>query len=803
MTLSKLTGYSWTRKHDDPDIPHFASVPEIRVPQPRSALMDDHLQTLEDLITFCQDGATRGNKTRAVGSHWALSDAAISDYGYIETHAPDNGYQAMGRTLFEVVPRCLNRDLLNYLGDQWEIPPAYFVHVESGKRIYQLYSELDYGDQDNQESLARAIEGRYGNTSYLGAWSFETLGGAGGQTVLGALTTGTHGGDWQIPPIADSVQALHLVADGGVHYWIEPSAGYNGFTLTDDDALKQVYGIARFGGPGNFQIVRDDDLFESVLVGVGRFGVIYSIVLKAVPQFALHEERRLHVSPNVLNTWQAVRSSIGNSAGPLYQVAPPAAAKSHFLQVALCLTPYGNPLSNLCGVTKRWKVGIPPGAPGRAERRGDIDDAFDVRIQGPRFSRAGNSFAYTPVPGNLTAAQGPSMLARACAYANFLEGLIQEVIDDIVDFLENNVVSQTLNTVAGIGSGGLLPLDPALWLLIELLKLFLDELKDELVQGVGARRAGEVIGDLSTTLLDHQDPAERLAGVILWRMISYKIFAEMQSDQDFEALSYAVMDTHDYHDISCNVNVDSIEVFFAANDPMLPAFIDAIAAFERAQEENDGRAFVGYASLRFTGATRAKLGMQRYPVTCAVEIAGLLDAKGTRPLIDYALTFARNHNVHGILHWGQRNPCNSGDTEFIFGDTPSSPSGDLLTWRQSLSAVTDNGRLDRFSSAFSRQTGLEVVQPRISLFSSNQSALPVGGSCNLQWDCTANPSTATMTLTVIDPSGNVFTTPLATRTGSRSLTLSEAGATQAILTATVASTTGDRTSSASITITAT
>jgi len=40
------------------------------------------------------------------------------------------------------------------------------------------------------------------------------LGGVDGQTVFGELTTGTHGGDFAQPPIADSVAALHLVADG-------------------------------------------------------------------------------------------------------------------------------------------------------------------------------------------------------------------------------------------------------------------------------------------------------------------------------------------------------------------------------------------------------------------------------------------------------------------------------------------------------------------------------------------------------------------------------------------------------------
>ena len=75
-----------------------------------------------------------------------------------------------------------------------------------------------------QTSLAVLMRDQWGNPSYLGPWGFRTLGGAGGQTVFGALTTGTHGGDFRAGPIAESVVALHLVADGGRHYWIEPGS---------------------------------------------------------------------------------------------------------------------------------------------------------------------------------------------------------------------------------------------------------------------------------------------------------------------------------------------------------------------------------------------------------------------------------------------------------------------------------------------------------------------------------------------------------------------------------------------------
>lgn len=135
-----------------------------------------------------------------------------------------------------------------------------------------------------------SFDRQFGNSSYRGSWGFATLGGAGGQTVFGALATGTHGGDFRIAPMADSVMAMHLVADGGKHYWIEPeSLTPLGTRVADDDLLTALYGQRRYGGRRNFEIIRDDDVFNSVLISVGRFGIVYSIVMAAVRQYCLHQ----------------------------------------------------------------------------------------------------------------------------------------------------------------------------------------------------------------------------------------------------------------------------------------------------------------------------------------------------------------------------------------------------------------------------------------------------------------------------------------------------------------------------------
>jgi hypothetical protein len=690
MAVTQLLDSSWTRKHDLPGAPLFPAAPKIYFPT-----------SLQDLIEICKSRPA-GERLKAAGSHWALSTAAVSDTAFIETHDPLNRFPSMDQTRYDIVPKCLHPKIIEALKNQHPQPfnttnvneneGTYFIHFESGKRVYQLYAELDRGDTDNPHSLANFLKAE-GNSDYSGPWAFPTLGGAGGQTVFGALNTGTHGGDHRQAPISDAVVALHLVADGGKHYWIEPEF-FNAFEspLTDEDRVTAVYGVDEFGGKENFQFIRNTDMFNAVLVSAGRFGVVFSVVMKAVRQYCLHEERRI-------KDWKDVKLLINDLNSDLYKLptavaAPaPATGANRFLQVAVSLTPYGFFTRNLAGITKRWNIPAVPDATnpnGRMERAG---------------VNAGSSVSYTPDPDKPDQAKPIGFLERACSSANFIDGVIEAVAFEIKEFVEDNTVAigGTVAAVAAVaGTAGLLALAAALTLLLAALFAFLAALRAS-----GNARLGQTIDDLRSLLLDHDDPDLQAAGVFIWQCIYYKLFKSQQEDLDYGAISYAVMDLHNYLDLSCNVNVDSIEVFFDASDQMLIAYIDALIAFETAQEYQ-GRSFGGYASLRFMGSSQALLGMQRWPVTCSVEIAGLKDVNGTKELIDYAISLALNNNYRAILHWGQRNTSTVQNIEDRFGNTALVRAGELQTWREALKRITEDGRFTGFSSAFTRQTGLEI-----------------------------------------------------------------------------------------------
>ena len=188
MALDEVAGQVWTRKHDDVALPVVPNAP--RTIYPRS---------LDECIEICRTRKPH-ERIRAAGSHWALSEAAMSDSVFVETNDPTGIHAPMDRTLYNVVPTCVSHAFKAALANARPVPFSgtagnpqehlYPIHFETGKRVYQAYSELDSGDTV-PESLATELDKRFGNKTYLGSWGFRTLGGAGGQTVFGALNTGT------------------------------------------------------------------------------------------------------------------------------------------------------------------------------------------------------------------------------------------------------------------------------------------------------------------------------------------------------------------------------------------------------------------------------------------------------------------------------------------------------------------------------------------------------------------------------------------------------------------------------------
>jgi len=207
--------------------------------------------SLADLVELIMRAERDGHKVRVVGSGWAFESIAYSPDWMVCLKRLNKVLDQTAGLLRGVVETCLNAEwrARRQRGEQ-------LVHVEAGIRVADLSDELD------RRGLA-----------------LPTLGGANGQALAGVINTSTHGGDIDFGPFPDLVVAMHVVTVGGREIWVERGSA----PVTDDHELAQTLACK------DLEIIRDDELFNAMLVGLGRFGVVYSYVLHVTTAFRLAE----------------------------------------------------------------------------------------------------------------------------------------------------------------------------------------------------------------------------------------------------------------------------------------------------------------------------------------------------------------------------------------------------------------------------------------------------------------------------------------------------------------------------------
>lgn len=162
--------------------------------------------------------------------------------------------------------------LLPLENELWHVrtPPRPLVRVACGARIRFLNA-----------ALARA------------GLAFTNLGGYDGQTLIGAISTSTHGSGVGIPPLCDGVRSLDLITTAGQYYRIEPTRG-----LTDPEKFQHRYGATR-------KLVQSDAWFWSAVVSLGCMGVIHSVVMQVSPAYRLQERRSMRCWSDVTRDLRA------------------------------------------------------------------------------------------------------------------------------------------------------------------------------------------------------------------------------------------------------------------------------------------------------------------------------------------------------------------------------------------------------------------------------------------------------------------------------------------------------------------
>lgn len=508
-----------------------------------------------------------GQSLRVIGAGWAFEDIAKSDAWVVSLAQLDRQLEYVvgsnGAGLTDTW-RAVQRDVS---------ATKRLVHVEAGVRIATLCERLQ------AQGLA-----------------MPTLGGANGQALAGVISTSTHGGDWQQPPFPDLVKAVHLVTDGGRELWIERQSD----PITTDDRLRPLLPCA------TTDIVRDDRVFDAVLVACGRFGVIYSLVLEVRKSFRVVE---VIATPTQAEVMQALRD--GQAANTLFQPlfdllesrpkpadTSDATGTPYFLQIL-----FNSQNPNDVWVHRRWETTVaadlPPAPPVPAGEHvaatGSLHDLAVniVAAANAALVVAAGIAATIPVVGWFTS-------LYILGLTIYLDGLIASR-----NFRFGSVVSAALD---------------ALW------KVPL---------------ASHAIPGINFSVIDDEFRSRIGTGR---RGPHFLITSGRRTDSD-----------------QTDFRVDSIEVVFDATQPGFLDFLDDVLAKAPSFQQ------AGIISLRPSRRSRAYLSMHNVPGTHAVsiEFATLKFLPGNLEWMQYVHRAAVQRG--GRPHWGQYNKLDEFNVAMLYG----------------------------------------------------------------------------------------------------------------------------------------
>ena len=256
---------------------------------PISARIVHKPRTVIELRNIMEAAAHDHRSVRAVGGRWSFTDIIATDDILIDTRqlrgilAFSEGGRAWGHGIpgasdrrsedSAILPTALRGSVLS--------SRRKFVHVLAGTNIRELYLALDsptgYHADDGREVAPG--DDRTGRS----AWMLTTKVGLSGQTIAGAIATASHGGDFNLPPLADSVLAIQLVGHGGTVHWIE-RAGTKGITNPDIMRANPLLSLAT-----SANIHNDDEWFNAALVSVGSLGIVAAYIIEVREQFGVSE----------------------------------------------------------------------------------------------------------------------------------------------------------------------------------------------------------------------------------------------------------------------------------------------------------------------------------------------------------------------------------------------------------------------------------------------------------------------------------------------------------------------------------
>jgi FAD binding domain len=180
----------------------------------------------------------KGLTMRAYGSSWSWTEVNTTTGGILVDTSSNS---SSGMDLIQSLSK--KQVLDSYSGD-----PEYLILSQCGKGIRKLNTYLERTKR-----------------------SLKTSGASDGQTIVGAMSTGTHGSNLNFGSIHDFVVGMHLITGPGQkdHVWLEKES----YPIVNSQFLNSL-------NLGPDQVIRDDQVFNSALVCFGSFGFVHSVLIE-------------------------------------------------------------------------------------------------------------------------------------------------------------------------------------------------------------------------------------------------------------------------------------------------------------------------------------------------------------------------------------------------------------------------------------------------------------------------------------------------------------------------------------------
>lgn len=118
----------------------------------------------------------------------------------------------------------------------------------------------------------------------MGAWD--------GQTLAGAINTGTHGTGLDLGSFADIVRSVEIVAVPESRYEDgEPQVRM--FRIERSEGITDPEAFAKDASEHRMALIQNDEVFHSVVMGYGSMGMAYAYTLELRDHYWLHEENTI------------------------------------------------------------------------------------------------------------------------------------------------------------------------------------------------------------------------------------------------------------------------------------------------------------------------------------------------------------------------------------------------------------------------------------------------------------------------------------------------------------------------------